>query len=76
MAHRHLAQCRIGAGLGGHVHVLIACLQVMSKLGLGIQAILPLLQLSLFERRDLVGLLRGDPPEPTISPFQARIRFA
>lgn len=58
------------------MYLLIAYLQFMSKLGLGMQQILRLLQLNLFERRDLMALLRGDPPEPTTSPLQARLRFA
>lgn len=28
------------------------------------------------ERRDLMALLRGDPPELTASPLQTRLRFA
>ena len=58
------------------MYLLIAYLQFMSQLGLGMQQILRLLQLNLFERRDLMALLRGDPPEPTASPLQTRLRFA
>jgi putative transposase len=48
----------------------------MGKLGLGMQQILHLLQLNLFERRDLNAQLRGDPPEPRISPLQNRLLLA
>jgi len=41
----------------------------ISKLGLGVQQILRLLQLNLFERCDLMALLRGDPPKPINSPL-------
>jgi Transposase DDE domain/Domain of unknown function (DUF4372) len=58
------------------MYLLIAYLQFRSKLSLGMQPILRLLQLNLFERRDLMALLRGDPPEPLISPLQTRLLFA
>ncbi|WP_423246450.1 transposase [Methylococcus sp. ANG] len=40
------------------------------------QPIPRLLQLNLFERRDLMALLSDDPPEPTASPLQTRLLFA
>ncbi len=58
------------------MYLLIAYLQFMSKLGHGMQQILRLLQLNLFERRDLMALLRGDPPEPTDLSLQTRLQFA
>lgn len=58
------------------MYLLLAYLKLMSKLGLGLQQILRLLQLNLFERRDLQGLLRGDPPLPNISPMQTRLQLA
>jgi len=58
------------------MYLLLAYIKLMSKLGLGLQQILRLLQLNLFERRDLQGLLRGDPPVPNISPMQARLQLA
>jgi len=58
------------------MYLLLAYLQFMSKLGLGMQPILRLLQLNLFERRDLMALLRGAPPDPATSPLQARLQFA
>ena len=58
------------------MYLLIAHLKFQSKLELGMQQILRLLQLNLFERRDLMALLRGDPPQPITSPLQARLQFA
>jgi Transposase DDE domain/Domain of unknown function (DUF4372) len=58
------------------LYLLLAYIKFMSKLGLGMQQILRLLQLNLFERRDLMALLRGDPPQPITSPLQARLQFA
>ena len=58
------------------MYLLLAYIRFMSKLGLGMQQILRLLQLNLFDRRDLNALLRGDPPEPQISPLQTRLQFA
>ena len=58
------------------MYLLLVYIKFMSKLGLGLQQILRLLQLNLFERRDLQGLLRGDPPEPKISPLQTRMLLA
>jgi len=54
---------------------LLAYIKFMGKLGLGLQQILRLLQLNLFERRDLQGLLRGDPPVPNISPMQTQLQL-
>lgn len=58
------------------IYLLLAHIKFMSQLGLGMQQILRLLQLNLFERRDLQSLLRGDPPEPKISPLQTRLQLA
>ena len=57
------------------MYLLLAYIKFMSKLGVGLQQILRLLQLNLFERRDLQGLLRGDPPVPNISPMQTRLQL-
>ena len=57
------------------MYLLLAYIRFMSKLGLGMQQILRLLQLNLFERRDLYALLRGDPPQPRISPLQTRLQL-
>ena len=43
------------------VYLLLAYIKFQSKLNKSMQQILRLLQLNLFEKRDLVALLRGDP---------------
>lgn len=57
------------------VYLLLAYLKFTSQLNSSLQQILRLLQLNLFERRDLLALLRGVPPEPRISPAQATLKF-
>lgn len=44
------------------VYLLLAYIKYQSKLKKSMQQILRLLQLNLFEKRDLLTLLRGDPP--------------
>ena len=44
------------------VCLLLAFLKFQSKLKKSMPQILRLLQLNLFEKRDLMALLRGDPP--------------
>ena len=44
------------------VYLLLAFLKFQSKLTKSLQQLLRLLQLNLFEKRDLMALLRGDPP--------------
>lgn len=44
------------------IYLLLAFLRFQSKLTKSMQQILRLLQLNLFEKRDLMALLRGDPP--------------
>ena len=44
------------------MYLLLAFLKFQSKLKKSAQQILRLLQLNLFEKRDLMALLRGDPP--------------
>lgn len=44
--------------------LLLAYLKFQSRLGASLQQILRLLQLNLFAKRDLLALLRGDPPPP------------
>lgn len=44
------------------VYLLIAFIKFQSKIRISMQQILRLLQLNLFEKRDLMALLRGDPP--------------
>ena len=45
------------------VYLLLSFLKFQSKLQKSTQQLLRLLQLNLFEKRDLIALLRGDPPE-------------
>lgn len=45
------------------VYLLLAFIKFQSKLTKSLQQILRLLQLNLFEKRDLMALLRGDPPD-------------
>ncbi len=58
------------------VYLLLAYFKFASKLGSSLQQILRLLQLNLFERRDLQALLRGDPPEPAVSRLQTVLKFS
>ena len=44
------------------VYLLIAFIKFQSKIQISMQQILRLLQLNLFEKRDLMALLHGDPP--------------
>ena len=44
------------------VYLLIAFIKFQSKIQVSMQQILRLLNLNLFEKRDLMALLRGDPP--------------
>lgn len=57
-------------------YLLLAWIKFSSRIDLSIQQILRLLHLNLFERRDLLQLLRGDPPNPSDMPTQASLRFA
>ena len=53
MTHIWIAMC---------VYLMLAYLKFQSKLDRSLQQILRILQLNLFEKRDLMALLRGDPP--------------
>ena len=44
------------------VYLLLAFIKFQSRLGKSLQQMLRLLQLNLFDKRDLMALLRGDPP--------------
>lgn len=44
------------------VYLLLAFMKFGSRLGASLQQMIRLLQLNLFEKRDLMALLRGDPP--------------
>jgi len=45
------------------VYLILAFLKLRSKLSKSLQQMLRLLQMNLFEKRDLMALLRGDPPD-------------
>ncbi len=51
------------------IYVLLAYLKFTGKIDRSLQQILQLLQLNLFERRDLQTLLRGDPPDPVSATY-------
>lgn len=57
------------------MYLLLAYIKFCNKLSLSLQQILRLLQLNLFERRDLINLLRGDPPEPSAPQLQTQLQF-
>ena len=46
------------------VYQMLAYLKYLSRINRSLQQMIRLLQLNLFARRDLLALLRGDPPEP------------
>ena len=46
------------------VYLMLAYLKYLSRIDRSLQQMIRLLQLNLFARRDLLALLRGDPPEP------------
>lgn len=58
------------------VYLLLAYLKFASQIDKSFQQILRLLQLNLFDRRELRGLLVGDPPEPPVLQFQTRLQFS
>jgi Transposase DDE domain/Domain of unknown function (DUF4372) len=57
------------------MYLLLAYIKFCCKLSLSFQQILRLLQLNLFERRELMSLLRGDPPPEIDLPFQTTLKF-
>jgi len=57
-------------------YLMLAYMKFISKLALSLQQIPRLLHLNLFERRDLFDLLKGDPPEPMVSPLQTKLCFS
>ena len=58
------------------VYLLLAYLKFASQISRSLQQILRLLQLNLFERRDLRNLLDPSPPETENQPFQTRLQFS
>ena len=58
------------------VYLLLSYIKFLNHIQPSLQQMLRLLQLNLFERRALLELLRGDPPEPPVSPNQAALVFS
>ena len=58
------------------VYLLLSYIKFLNHIQPSLQQILRLLQINLFERRDLLELLRGDPPEPLVSPNQTVLVFS
>ena len=58
------------------VYLLLSYIRFLNHIQPSLQQMLRLLQLNLFERRDLLELLRGDPPEPPVSPNQTALLFS
>ena len=58
------------------VYLLLSYIKLLNHIQPSLQQMLRLLQLNLFERRDLLKLLRGDPPEPPVSPHQTTLLFS
>lgn len=55
------------------VYLLLAYLKFQSKLKKSMQQILRLLQLNLFEKRDMMALLRGDPSRNSLTDFNQMV---
>lgn len=58
------------------MNLLLAYLKYMARLKISLQQIIRLLQLNLFARRDLMALLRGDPPDTQPHDLQASLALA
>ena len=58
------------------VYLLLSYIRFLHKIQPSLQQILRLLQLNLFERRGLLELLRGNPPEPPVPPNQTALVFS
>ncbi len=58
------------------MYLLLAYIKFCSRLSLSFQQILRLLQLNLFERRDLMCLLKGDTPVPPNLQLQTQLQFS
>ena len=63
-------------GIAMCVYLLLSCIRFLYKIQPSLQQWFQLLQLNLFERRDLLELLKGDPPEHRISPHQTTLLFS
>jgi DDE family transposase/uncharacterized protein DUF4372 len=58
------------------VYLMLAYLKYTSRLTSSLQQIIRLLQLNLFARRDLMALVRHDPPDPGPPDLQSQLAFA
>ena len=58
------------------MYLLLSYIKFLKNIQPSLQQMLRILQINLFERRDLLELLRGDPPEPRISPNQTALVFS
>ena len=58
------------------VYLLLSYIKFLSNIQPSLQQMLRLLQINLFDRRDWLELLRGDLPEPRISPNQTALLFS
>jgi len=57
-------------------YLLLAWIKFSSRIDRSLQQMIRLLQLNLFDRRDLLSLLRGSPPEPPDTSRQFKLRFS
>ena len=57
------------------IYLLLAWIKFCNRIGSSIQQMIRLLQLNLFERRELLPLFRGDPAKPLGLPPQQQLRF-
>jgi len=58
------------------VYLMLAYLKFASQIDKSFQQIIRLLQLNLFDRRNLRGLLVGGSPEPPVPQFQTSLQFS
>ena len=63
-------------GIAMCVYLLLSDIKFLNPIQPSLQQMLRLLQLNLFERRERLELLRGDPPEPPVSPNQTALLFS
>ena len=57
-------------------YLLLAWIKFRSRIDRSLQQMIRLLQLNLLDRRDLILLLRGAPPEPPGDSQQIRLRLS
>lgn len=57
------------------MYLLLAYIKFCNQLSISFQQIIRLLQLNLFERRNLMSLLKGDPPMPPDQYLQPQLQF-